>query len=210
MADANRAWHALVLKWWADGNIPNGAAWWDALAAAVQIETYPGHTITVNGFKFFVWFQRRSLLAEHWANYYFYPTPTWTSWGRGLINQPYPDQPVLPWTPPPTPTTLRATPTGPGLLRVDCDMPSIPDNPQWVMEVSPSPQGLQSTLFPHYIDGASLGTVYYTPTGPVENYFGRDLCNPVIPTLRRVRARIWCFDLDSRTPGLSAATDCET
>ena len=99
-----RAYTRLIMSWWSAGAPPMGKPWWEALAAAIPLITYPGALKTLTGKQWFLWFQRKSLCAEGWNWFPFYPTPTYTHAINGGESLPYPNYPRLPWSPPAAPT----------------------------------------------------------------------------------------------------------
>jgi hypothetical protein len=104
------------MQWWWKGSVPNGKPWWEALALAHKITTYPGALKTLTGKQWFLWFQRKSLCAEGWNWYPFNPAPTYTHAVNGGEALPYPNWPREPWAPPAPPTVDSVHATAPNTV----------------------------------------------------------------------------------------------
>jgi hypothetical protein len=107
-AQFNRAYLAQIMTWWTDGAAPNGQAWWNTLAAATPVMLWPGTTETISGWRFFLWFQKVSLVAEGLWKAPYKTDPTYLNPVFPPTPNPYPDYPRLPWSPPPPASILTA------------------------------------------------------------------------------------------------------
>lgn len=120
----NQAWIKLIMGWWRDNNVPNGKAWWTALAATVTVDTYPGQLKILSAPRFFFWYQRQALAGAGWIPGPFNAAPQYALDYPPTTYYNFPSVPQTPWawetpqlvhhieTTPPWTLTLRLIPLG--------------------------------------------------------------------------------------------------
>jgi hypothetical protein len=134
----NRLYTKLIMTWWWTDNVPNGRAWWDALAAGNPVTDYRGALVTLTGKRFFLWYQRQALSMEGYFFEPYDPAPV------GL-----PLAPTLPWAPEPAPTVYDTEKLYDIYIRWKTSL--YPLGVYFGMGYwSPTPDPMQSSLLPQH------------------------------------------------------------
>lgn len=151
--NANRLWTAYISHWWGIGNIPNGKAWWDALAAANAIETEKGTVKVVTGKQFFLRYQHNARVVAVGCGNPFNPA-----------DLPNPIAPVLPWAPPPAPTFVDGYAIAPHTVYVEADF--APDTDPYkggFAFFTPNTKLTTGLPWPHYHVNLGMIVALYPP-----------------------------------------------
>lgn len=186
---ARRKYHQAFALDWLTADLPINQAFWNGLAATVQIPTYKGVLRTVNGFEWWMWYTWQTLTASNWQRFPFDIAGFKPYW-----------YPTLPWSPPATPIATVTRNNSPADFEVTYDyLPSWWEY-HWLLSfwISTTPTNTPDVQPSHFLEW--WATTYYLEGAGVRVPYD---FSTIKPTVRpRTRALIgWAYFIQEHFDG---------